>query len=80
MGDLDVQINNSWLFLQMLENNASIPFDPVYTAKVIRRFSEACNSDQTLISKPLMIHTGGLQGRRSIAHLLDNINGVEHQD
>jgi 1-aminocyclopropane-1-carboxylate deaminase len=56
----------SLAFHARLEAVSGIAFDPVYTAKVMRRMIELYMSEAVVEERPLMIHTGGLQGRRSI--------------
>ena len=61
-------------FMAYLEKMANIPFDPVYTSKLLRRLLEIHESNQLAGSRPLVIHTGGLQGRRSVAQQIDTLN------
>ena len=51
-----------------LEKQTGVPLDPVYTAKVMRRMIEAIQKNEFSDSRPLFLHTGGLQGRRSISN------------
>ncbi len=60
-------------FMARLELMANIPFDPVYTSKLLRRLIEIHESNELVGSRPLVIHTGGLQGRRSVAKQIDAI-------
>ncbi len=60
-------------FLARLEQVSGIPFEPVYTAKLVRRLHELYQSQACSGDRPLVVHTGGLQGRRSIAAQLDQI-------
>jgi 1-aminocyclopropane-1-carboxylate deaminase len=60
-------------FLARLEMYAGIHFDPVYTGKLLRRLVELHQFAGLNVNKPLVIHTGGLQGRRSVANELEKI-------
>lgn len=51
-----------------LEKQTGVPLDPVYTAKVMRRMFEAYQNNEFSDRHPLFLHTGGLQGRRSISN------------
>ncbi|WP_419535545.1 1-aminocyclopropane-1-carboxylate deaminase/D-cysteine desulfhydrase [Endozoicomonas sp.] len=58
-------------FIKSFEMETSIPLDPVYTGKVMFaiRHSLAVNQGNDLprkVRRLLMVHTGGLQGRRGI--------------
>jgi 1-aminocyclopropane-1-carboxylate deaminase len=53
-------------FHRQLEQLSEIEFDPVYTAKAMRRMLEMYVNDEVSDAAPLLVHTGGLQGRRSI--------------
>jgi 1-aminocyclopropane-1-carboxylate deaminase len=53
-------------FHRKLELVSGIEFDPVYTAKVMRRLLQAYVNGEVADRAPLLVHTGGLQGRRSI--------------
>lgn len=56
------------LAMRALEDQFSLPLDPVYTAKLFRRFMEKVQTGEyPLGSKIALLHTGGLQGSRSIA-------------
>lgn len=47
-----------------------LPLDPVYTAKLVAAFEEASMSDELDHTKKyLLIHSGGLQGRRGVEGL-----------
>lgn len=61
-GDVDLQL--------ALEKSTGILLDPVYTAKLMRRMFEAYQNNEFADRRPLMLHTGGLQGRRSINSFL----------
>ncbi|MBT3147191.1 1-aminocyclopropane-1-carboxylate deaminase/D-cysteine desulfhydrase [Neptunomonas phycophila] len=53
--------------MKQLEDDFSLSLDPVYTAKLFRRFMEKVeNDDYPEGSRIALVHTGGLQGRRSI--------------
>ena len=68
--------NNEHLqFMAELESIAQIPFDPVYTSKVMRRMLELMQDQLVPVQRPLFIHTGGLQGRRSVATVVDTLKG-----
>jgi len=43
----------------------SLPLDPVYTAKLAWALERAAQQDE-LQGRVLVVHTGGLQGRRSL--------------
>jgi len=58
-------------FMARLETMADMPFDPVYTSKLVRRLIEIHELRGLAGSRPLVIHTGGLQGRRSVAKQID---------
>ena len=60
-------------FIARLEQLSGIPFEPVYTAKLVRRLHELYQSRACSGNRPLVVHTGGLQGRRSIAAQLDQV-------
>jgi len=60
-------------FLSQLECDSKILFDPIYTSKLLRRLIELSHAGQEIGKCPLIIHTGGLQGRRSIEKEL-NLN------
>lgn len=53
-------------FHRKLEQVSAIEFDPVYTAKAMRRMLEMMLNGEATEAAPLLIHTGGLQGRRSL--------------
>ncbi len=53
-------------FMQVLEAVNSVQLDPVYTAKVARRLYDACFAGEEVGYRPLILHTGGLQGRRGM--------------
>ncbi len=53
-------------FHHKLEQLSGIQFDPVYTAKVMRRMLEMALSNEVTDIAPLLVHTGGLQGRRTV--------------
>jgi len=53
-------------FFRELDEIAGIPFDPVYTGKLAMRIAEYLQQEEVRWRKPLLLHTGGLQGRRSI--------------
>jgi len=57
---------DSLQFHRQLEQVSGIEFDPVYTAKVMRRMLEMVVNGEVSDTAPLLVHTGGLQGRRSI--------------
>ena len=68
----------SLAFHRELESVSGIPFDPVYTSKLMRRMKELLLSRVLAVNAPLMIHTGGLQGRRTIESRLSlSAPGVE---
>jgi 1-aminocyclopropane-1-carboxylate deaminase len=47
-----------------------LPLDPVYTAKLVAAFEHACRQDRLHTDKKyLLIHSGGLQGRRAVKAL-----------
>jgi 1-aminocyclopropane-1-carboxylate deaminase/D-cysteine desulfhydrase-like pyridoxal-dependent ACC family enzyme len=62
--------SESIAFHRELEAVSGIAFDPVYTSKVMRRMKELLLSREVAAGAPLMIHTGGLQGRRSVENKL----------
>lgn len=54
-------------FLADLEEKLGIPFDQVYTSKMLRRFLENVDLNRYPVgSHIVLVHTGGLQGRRSL--------------
>jgi len=53
-------------FHSRLEQVSAIEFDPVYTAKAMRRLLEMVVNSEVSETAPLLVHTGGLQGRRSL--------------
>jgi len=53
-------------FHRKLEQVSNIEFDPVYTAKTMRRMLEMFVNNEISETAPLLVHTGGLQGRRSL--------------
>lgn len=61
-------------FHAKLEHLSGIPFDPVYTSKLVRRMLEIQTQGNMPGENPLVIHTGGLQGRRSIENELNGIS------
>ncbi len=62
-------------FLAHFEALSNVLLDPVYTSKVVRKIVEQHLAKSNVGSnhKPLIIHTGGLQGRRSVA---DKISAI----
>lgn len=70
-------------FIAGLETMANMPFDPVYTSKLVRRLIEVHELNGLAGSRPLVIHTGGLQGRRSVAKQIDackqTLTATNHQ-
>lgn len=53
---------------QALEGRFGIPLDPIYTAKLLRRFLEKAQAGSySPGSRIALLHSGGLQGRRSLA-------------
>ncbi len=64
-------------FMAKLEQVSQIPFDPVYTSKLMRRLIELTDQKKFSGQHPLAIHTGGLQGRRSVADRLDKMRAVK---
>lgn len=51
-----------------------VPLDPVYTAKLVAAFERAWGQGQLSVGKKyLLIHSGGLQGRRAVEALSDNL-------
>ncbi len=54
-------------FLADIEEKLGIPFDQVYTSKMLRRFLENVELNRYPVgSHIVLVHTGGLQGRRSL--------------
>ncbi|GAA5526073.1 D-cysteine desulfhydrase [Microbulbifer aestuariivivens] len=54
-------------FLHHFKQTSSIPLDPVYTAKLVfALYSESRIGKITIQSKVLLLHSGGLQGRRGL--------------
>ena len=52
-------------FIEEFEQETGVPLDPVYTGKVVLALREASNAGKTFRDcRVLIIHTGGLQGRR----------------
>jgi len=61
------RINQQHLaFMRQIHTQLDMPFDPVYTGKLLRRMVVACQQGDAVGTKPLLVHTGGLQGRRSL--------------
>ncbi len=54
-------------FLTDIEERLGIPLDQVYTSKMLRRFLENVEQNRYPVgSHIVLVHTGGLQGRRSL--------------
>lgn len=53
-------------FFQQLDEKSRVPFDPVYTGKLAMRLQEYLLENPGQGVKPLLVHSGGLQGRRSL--------------
>ncbi len=53
-------------FFQDLDDSGEIPFDPVYTGKLAMRLQDYLLDHPGQGLKPLLLHSGGLQGRRSL--------------
>ncbi len=63
-GKINAEHRAKW---QALEQECQIPLDPVYTSKMLRRFIEKVYQNAYPAGATIaLIHTGGLQGRRSI--------------
>ena len=52
-------------FLRLLDEQSAVPFDPVYTSKVLHRLILARQAGEYTGQQPLLLHSGGLQGCRS---------------
>lgn len=63
-GKINTEHKAHWL---ALEEQFKMLFDPVYTSKLVRRFLEKVEQDAYPIGSTVaLVHTGGLQGRRSV--------------
>ncbi|SIS59361.1 1-aminocyclopropane-1-carboxylate deaminase/D-cysteine desulfhydrase [Neptunomonas antarctica] len=63
-GKINSAHKEAWL---RLEQDHQIPLDPVYTSKMMRRFIEKVHQNAyPKGSTVALLHTGGLQGRRSV--------------
>lgn len=63
-GKINAEHQCAWL---MLEQEFQMQLDPVYTSKMLRRFMEKVSQDAYPAGSTLaLVHTGGLQGRRSV--------------
>lgn len=63
-GKINAEHRSQWL---ALEQECNLPLDPVYTSKMLRRFIEKVQSGAYPAGSTLaLMHTGGLQGRRSV--------------
>ncbi len=60
-------------FMAQFEALTDIPLDPVYTSKVFRKVIELHLTQSNPEHRPLVIHTGGLQGRRSIVDKIKQV-------
>ena len=63
-GKINAEHRAKW---KELEQECQIPLDPVYTSKMLRRFIEKVHQNAYPAGATIaLIHTGGLQGRRSV--------------
>lgn len=63
-GKISQEHKAHWL---AMEEQFQMLFDPVYTSKLLRRFLEKVEQDMFPVGATVaLLHTGGLQGRRSI--------------
>ncbi len=53
-------------FFKRLDQSSGVVFDPVYTGKLVMRLAQFMLADDNAGERPLVVHTGGLQGRRSL--------------
>lgn len=63
-GKISAEHQAQWL---MVEQEFKMLFDPVYTSKMVRRFMEKVHQNNYPKGSSIaLVHTGGLQGRRSV--------------
>ncbi|MNS50731.1 D-cysteine desulfhydrase [compost metagenome] len=58
-------------FIRYMQEEHALPLDFVYNAKMLWGLLDMIKQDKVAAQHILCIHTGGLQGNRSIAHLLE---------